>query len=157
MSMRGAYLPPVIPVAVRIGLSDGAVLTGKLEVRTGKTLAEALNSPSMFVELVALTGEQIFLTKAQILSVAVLDTPKRPELVDIVNDSDFDPYSILDVARGSTPDEVRHAYLRTTKKYHPDRFASMELPDEVNRYLGAMARRVNAAYALIESQFASAH
>ncbi len=52
---------------------------------------------------------------------------------------------------GASRDEVRQAYLRLAKAYHPDRYASVELPEEVRDYLSAMARRVNAAHAALET------
>jgi hypothetical protein len=37
------------------------------------------------------------------------------------------------------------------KAYHPDRYATAELPQEVSDYLAAMARRINAAHAALET------
>ena len=46
---------------------------------------------------------------------------------------------------------MRGAYLRKAKAYHPDRYANADLPDEVRSYLEGMVRRVNAAFAALES------
>ena len=42
--------------------------------------------------------------------------------------------------------EMREAYHRLVKQYHPDKFANADLPREVKEYLNAMSRRINAAY-----------
>ena len=35
--------------------------------------------------------------------------------------SEFDPFSVLNVRRGATPDEIKHAYRDLLMKYHPDK------------------------------------
>ena len=35
----------------------------------------------------------------------------------------MDPYAVLGVGRGSTPAEIRAAYLRRSKELHPDHYA----------------------------------
>jgi curved DNA-binding protein CbpA len=42
------------------------------------------------------------------------------------------------------------AYFALAKAYHPDRYATAELPAEVRDYLAAMARRINAAHAALD-------
>ena len=44
----------------------------------------------------------------------------------------------------------RRQVFRLAKAYHPDRYATAELPAEVRDYLAAMARRINAAHAALE-------
>ena len=44
------------------------------------------------------------------------------------------------------PDEVRQAYHKMARLYHPDRIASYELPDEVKEYARAMLVRINLAF-----------
>ncbi|NOU06974.1 MAG: hypothetical protein HOO99_12415, partial [Hyphomicrobiaceae bacterium] len=40
--------------------------------------------------------------------------------------------------------------------YHPDRYSTVQLPDEVAAYLEGMSRRVNAAFAALEPALAAA-
>ena len=56
---------------------------------------------------------------------------------------------MLGVTPGATREEIRQAYLALAKVYHPDRYATAELPTEVIEYLFAMARRINAAHAAL--------
>ena len=37
------------------------------------------------------------------------------------------------------------------ESYHPDRYAQADLPNEVREYLAAMARKINAAFAALET------
>ena len=37
----------------------------------------------------------------------------------------FDPYSVLGVAKGASPPEIRKAYLTLLAKYHPDKVAHL--------------------------------
>ena len=67
----------------------------------------------------------------------------------------FDPYSVLGVVRGATFDEIRQAFVRLSKLYHPDLYANVALPGEVKDYLAAMARRINAAYHALEAPIQS--
>jgi curved DNA-binding protein CbpA len=77
--------------------------------------------------------------------------PKAANLGARLSDPDgFDPHAVLGLAAGASREEVRQAYFRLAKAYHPDRYATAELPEEVRDYLAAMARRINAAHAALE-------
>ena len=79
-----------------------------------------------------------------------IGVPKLPNLQMRVRDIDgFDPHAILGVSAGASREEVRSAYVRLAKIYHPDRYAAAELPPEAIEYLLAMARRINAAHAAL--------
>ena len=77
--------------------------------------------------------------------------PRGVNLQARLADADgFDPHRILGIAVGAGREEVRTAYFALAKAYHPDRYVTVELPQEVRDYLAAMARRVNAAHAALE-------
>lgn len=42
---------------------------------------------------------------------------------------DFDPYTVLGVARTATPDQIKAAYRELVAKYHPDRHQGNPLED----------------------------
>ena len=142
--------PSAVPVEVM--LADGALVKGKLLVSAGKTLADALNGTAAFVEFEPYGGERTFLSKGQLASVQLVGVPKAANLSAKTRDGDsFNPHAILGVSPDAGWEEVRQAYHKLAMSYHPDRYASAELPLEVQDYLAAMARRVNAAYAALET------
>jgi hypothetical protein len=126
---------------------DGTTARGKLLVPTTKTMADVLNGPSAFVEFEPYGGERSFIAKAQIASIKLMGIPKLPNLNARLRDLDgFDPYAVLGISPGASREQIREAYVHLAKSYHPDRYATAELPTEVIEYLFAMARRVNAAH-----------
>jgi len=141
--------PSVVPVEV--ALVDGTITRGKLLVPVGKSLAEVLNGAGGFIEFEPYGGERGFLAKAQLASIKPVRVPKAANLGARLSDPDgFDPHAVLGLAAGASREEVRQAYFRLAKAYHPDRYATAELPEEVRDYLAAMARRINAAHAALE-------
>jgi hypothetical protein len=140
------------PAAVEITLEGGQKLRGKLVVPPGRVLTELLNGSSAFVEFQPVDGERMFIAKTALQCVQPVHVAAAPKL-SIANEDGkpFDPSAILGVAPGASREEVHEAYLKQAKMYHPDRYASAELPPEVRDYLAAMARRVNAAHDALES------
>lgn len=144
--------PEASAVPVEVVLADGTLTKGKLLVSAGKTLSDALNGTAAFIEFEPYGGERTFLSKAQLASVQLVGVPKAANLSARTRDGDsFNPHAILGVAANAGWEEIRQAYHKLAKSYHPDRYASAELPVEVQDYLAAMARRVNAAYAALET------
>jgi hypothetical protein len=141
----------VTGVSVVLSLTDGTELKGRLAIPGGRTLADALNGAAPFVEFETFDGSRQFLAKHAISGVRLM-SPASPEGLARLRDSDgFDPYGILGLPLGAPYEDVRAAYLRKVKDYHPDRYANAELPEEVRAYLAAMARRINAAFAALEA------
>lgn len=138
-------------VPVEIALADGATAKGRLLVPPGRTIVDALNGAGTFVEFEPYGGERIFLAKAHLASVRPVGVPKGVNLQARLADTDgFDPHRILGVAVGASREDIRAAFFALAKAYHPDRYATVELPQEVRDYLAAMARRINAAHAALE-------
>jgi curved DNA-binding protein CbpA len=81
----------------------------------------------------------------------LVGVPKAPNLQARLTDPNgFDPHRILGLPAGASREERRQAYVVLSKTYHPDRYATAELPEEVRDYLSAMARRINAANAALD-------
>lgn len=139
-------------VGVELTLTDGDVLKGRIAVPAGRGLHDALNGSAQFFEFETYDGQRSFLSKSAIRDVRMLAGERRPELGQRLRDADgFDPLTILGLKAGATWEEIRQAYHRLSKTYHPDRYATAELPAEVAEYLAAMARRLNAAFAALEA------
>jgi hypothetical protein len=152
--MRGTsdYVPEKSAAQVEIRLADGTVLKGKLKVSIGKGIADLLNNTSAFLDFESHAGERSYIAKAQVAVLRLLDLAKPAPLTQKLNGQDeFEPHRILGIGADAEPGEIRQAYLRMAKGYHPDCFANVELPPEVKEYLAAMVRRINAAYAALET------
>lgn len=141
----------VCAVPIEMILSDASDMRGKLFVPSAKSVSEVLNGPGAFLEFEPYGGERTFLAKAAVRSVKPVNVPVAQGLGSRAREIDpFDPYRVLGIAARADWEDVRQAYHRLAKAYHPDRYASIELPEEVRDYLSTMARRLNLAYAALE-------
>ena len=61
-----------------------------------------------------------------------------------------DLYSLLDVARNGTADEIKRAYRKLAMKYHPDRMANM--PDAAKNEANFKFAKINDAYEKIKKE-----
>lgn len=138
---------------VEVALSDGSVVKGRINVSVTKSLAEELNGPAAFIEFHTLSGEKTLLSKGRIATVTTFDPPKTDQLDRNLQQAEsLDAYQVLHVARGASLDEIKSAYHRLAKAYHPDRFAASSLPQEMADYVSAMSRRLNLAYAMLQDE-----
>ena len=132
-------------VLVELSLSDGQFMKGKLFIAPASTLMRTLNGDSGFLEFENAEGAILVISKSAIVSVTSLTMPRVNELPKIGMEGS-DPHRVLGIEPGAEQDEIHHAYVELSKIYHPDRFAGLRLPSEVETYLNARIRSINAAY-----------
>jgi DnaJ-domain-containing protein 1 len=140
---------PVNRATVTLTLADGSVTNASVRLPLSNRLAEALNGAEQFLDVVTADGQQMFISKLNVRQVRLLDVPKANQLNSNRRASDravFDPYAVLKVDKTASSDEIRQAYLRMSKLYHPDRIATFDLPPEMLDYARAMQVRINLAY-----------
>jgi DnaJ domain len=143
--------PEQSAVAIEASLEDGRILKGKVVIPMHKSIFDVLNGTNAFLDFEPFEGERQLIAKASVRTVKMLSVGRGPSLQTRLRDMDnFDPHAILGVARTATWEDVKTAFHRLAKIYHPDRYSNAELPSEVAEYLAAMARRINAAYAALE-------
>jgi molecular chaperone DnaJ len=58
----------------------------------------------------------------------------------------MDPYKVLGVSSSASDDEIKAAYRKLVKKYHPDRYTDSALREQAAEKI----KEINAAYAEIE-------
>lgn len=134
-------------VAAKIELNDGRSIKGRFLIPHHKKLIDVLNGPAQFVDFEPFDGDLEVISKSAISSLRVLAMPGERHPAGLFKVADtFNPYEILGLERGASRSDVRAAYHRQSKVYHPDRYSHADLPPEVFDYLSAMARRINAAY-----------
>jgi DnaJ domain len=144
-SMQQAAVP------AEVTLDDGRLVKGKFLITASRSIFEVLNGEGHFLEFETYDGERTLIARSMLKSVKIVSVPSGSNLKSRVRDGDnFEPHMILGVASDAPWDEIRAAYVKLSKAYHPDRYATADLPHEVRDYLSAMSRRVNAAYAALE-------
>ncbi|HRD75877.1 MAG TPA: J domain-containing protein [Hyphomicrobiaceae bacterium] len=138
-------------IGVEITMDGGEVLSGKLAIPMSRSLFEVLNSQVAFLDFEPYDGDRRFLAKTAVKAVRLVGGTKAASLESRLIDLDgFDPWRVLGVPRGSSFDIVRQAFHAKAKTYHPDRYASADLPAEVRDYLAAQVRRINEAHRVLE-------
>ncbi len=137
-------------IVVELFLSDGRALVGHIILPATSDLVRIMNNDLKYIRFESLDGNPCLIAKSAILEVASRELPKAVQL-DAGDDTNFDPYSVLGLPHDSTPQDVRAAYLKVTKIYHPDIYANIAMPPEVERYLNAVFSRANLAYTMIKS------
>jgi hypothetical protein len=138
-------------VPAEVTLQDGSVHKGKFIVAAARSIYDVLNGDSKFLEFETYDGARSLIAKSTLASVSIVTVPASNGLKNKHGDGEnFDPHMVLGLARGAAWDDVRQAYLKLSKLYHPDLYVSVALPPEVKDYLSAMARRINAAYHALE-------
>jgi hypothetical protein len=134
---------------VAITLSDETVMTVSVRMPLSNRLGDALNTPDPFLDVVTAGGEQQFIAKSAIRAVRSMEIPKADQLnleARQAGFADLDAHAVLGVGREAPPEEIRQAYHRMARLYHPDRIASYDLPGEIKDYARAMLVRINLAF-----------
>jgi hypothetical protein len=142
----------MVLVPAEVTLDGEGRIAGKFVVPGGRTLFQVLNGSEAFLEFEPYGEARRLVAKASIRNVTLTTVPAAGQLGHRLREIDtFDPAAILGVTPECSIETARAAYHRLVRRYHPDRFASVELPDEVRDYLAAMAQRVNVAFAALET------
>jgi DnaJ-class molecular chaperone len=64
-------------------------------------------------------------------------------LAQILDELDY--FQILKVGQNAIPNEIKAAYYRESRAYHPDRFSTLP-PGELKDNIGKIYKRINEAY-----------
>jgi hypothetical protein len=134
-------------VAVQIVFVDGSMVTGRAPLAPNKGVHQLLEGSETFLFLELFDGEAAFVPKAEIKALSLI-TPIRSQPLKVIpqDAGDFDPHRVLGVPSEAPWEDVKQAYHRLTKLYHPDKYASVDLPPEVKSYIDNMSKLVNASF-----------
>jgi curved DNA-binding protein CbpA len=64
-------------------------------------------------------------------------------LAQVLDELDY--FQILKVGQAASPGEIKAAYYRESRAYHPDRFSTLP-PSELKDNIGKIYKRINEAY-----------
>lgn len=140
-----------VAVPVELTLDDSSILKGDLLMPSTRPIQEVLNGSNVFVEFKGYGKEAQLLAKSTIRAIHFVNAPGAGHLRHANRgDECFDPHQTLGLPAGATHDQIHKAYVTLAKTYHPDRYATADLPDEVRDYLASMARRINLAFQALQ-------
>lgn len=134
-------------IAVEVSLVDGSKVAGRAVLAPGKGVHKLLDGDEGFIYLDVFDGDGAFIAKSDIRGLKVLTSIKSQIVTLAIPDArNFEPYRVLGLEKGAAFADIRDAYHRLSKLYHPDCYAGVELPREVKVYLDGMSKNVNAAF-----------
>jgi len=142
------------PIKVELFMTDGSRRIGVVLKPRDKTLREIFNQGhERFVDFDCAEYGETIVAKPSIMEIRPYDIKRDADNEAVKNFEGksaslerTDAYSLLGIQPGAKPDEIRAAYVKRARAYHPDRFGEIDIPSEIRIYLDAMARRINAAY-----------
>ncbi len=124
-------------ILIQVTLSTTEVIEGEIVVPREKGLAGLLNEGKPFIELlIGNNGGRMIATNSIVAAQEVMKAPY---------DSD-NPYIILKLQPGATFQEVRDAWKKRLKACHPDRFAGLDVDEEIQYAAKKASLKINAAY-----------
>lgn len=139
-------------VCVKLVLVDGEEQTAKIVVPPGRGVFDVLNGAGAFIEIETFEGERTYIARSAIRALKLINSARPPALAQRTRDLDgFDPHTVLGTSRTATWDAIKAAYHSLAKAYHPNRFAAVSLPAEVQSYVEAMSKRINTAFTALEA------
>lgn len=135
---------------VSLRMFDEEILTGTIIMGQSTSLDGILSRDTAFLEIEINQGERKFIAKNKIVSIDPKKPLKKPVLKNPISApmsaNELEAYNILDVPQDCAFDEVKNAYHKLIKVYHPDAYASQGLPSEVEEYMSNMLRQIIAAF-----------
>jgi len=138
-------------VPAEITLDDGEIVKGRFIINAARSISDVLNGDTHFLDFETYAGERAMIARSALRSVKIVQVPQVPNFKVRAQGETFEPHVILGLEASAPWDEVRAAYLKLSKMYHPDRFSAHDMPHEVRDYMSVMARRINAAYHALEA------
>ena len=138
-------------IAVEVTLADGTIMHGRAALDRGRSVHHLLGGDDAFLYLERADGDADFLPKSEIKGLKIIRPVVPQPLRQPSPTSQFDPARVLGVPDDAPWNDVRAAYHRLLKAYHPDKFAGVDLPPEVAAYIDAKAKQINQAFRMIKT------
>jgi ubiquinone/menaquinone biosynthesis C-methylase UbiE len=133
---------------VTLTFQDGSKSVVSVKLPLSGKLAEALNSQEQFLDVISGTGEAYFIAKSKVARAEATEIPQAMlnQQRRTADQAQFNPYAVLGIQSTASKDEIRTAYVTLAKMYHPDRFLTFDIPQEMKDYAASMQARINLAY-----------
>jgi DnaJ-domain-containing protein 1 len=135
-------------IALMVTMQDDQQFMVNMPMTPGLRLIDVINRTDPFIEVDLQDGTPCLLSKQSIKRMIPVNAPKAVDLP--TNKANMlDPHAVLGVDENATAEQIRAAYLKAVKNYHPDRYSASPLPQEMQDYVSSMLQRINAAYRLL--------
>ena len=131
---------PKSAVLAEILLADGSTVLGTVFQPNQGRLTDVLNDDRKFLPVQMAEGNFVAIAKSAIQKVS-LHAPEPPPY------RGSDPWRILGVKEGASPEEVKQAYHQLVRAHHPDRIKATGLANEYEELATKNLARINDAYA----------
>jgi hypothetical protein len=133
---------------VTLTFHDGSKAVVSVKLPLSGKLAEALNNTDQFLDVISGDGEPHFIAKSRVARAEATEIPKADlnQQRRSADQAQFNPHAVLGIKSSASPEEIRAAYVALVKMYHPDRYATLDIPQEMKEYAAAMQARINLAY-----------
>ena len=138
-----------IKVAVELLMQDGRRMLGKMTVPYGSQLNKQLNGSNRFIDFEDADGTPKYVQKDAVVELIETKSKKPPKLEPSKAMESDNPYVVLGIEANAGHEQVRSAYARLAKQYHPDQFNAVVLPPEVASYMTGMFERISNAYQML--------
>ena len=132
-------------VRVDLQLEDRTTLDGFVFCSQGERVSDILNDAREFLPFETHTKDIMMVRKGIISSIVAREDSGKKKLPT-------EPFEILGVSRASSRHEIRQAYQQKAQLYHPDKLASLNLPEDMTSYASDTLARINSAYDLVMRQ-----
>lgn len=141
---------PKIPVGIR--LIDGEEIFGEISGGVSRNIESALNTDKRFIRVDCEDGTARHVALDHIVHVQPQVDVNAPTLAKPRSATRENAQPLLGLSGNFSDVDLREAYHRLVKIYHPDRFAQTQLPREVIDYAGEMFRQINNAHQVLKRQ-----
>jgi hypothetical protein len=137
------YRRPVKKFRTSLTMTSGELLEGFLFVPRNERVVDMMNDDRSFVPFEMLDGSVVIIAKAAIARVTDFSEQKAPEVDPSAAES---PHRVLGVLPSATEDEIRQAYLALVRRYHPDQWNGVQVPEGLMSLARERLTLINAAY-----------
>lgn len=134
---------------VEIQHLNGQVTLCFVFLNEGDNLYHYIASIKDFIPVMLLSNEMIYIAKTDIKAFRAYQSQKKSQMGNVWS---FDPYTVLNIDKTITLEDLHHEYILTLKKVHPDIIDDDKLHPVFKDVAAEITRRIINAYEYIRAE-----